>query len=88
MEEKRKKYKVNYTSGATSYGWDESCDTIKQVIRLIKDLKNEYTAEVLVYDYELGEFIFWKDSLTYKFYKDYIFTNKKRDLRTKNRLKK
>jgi hypothetical protein len=82
----KKKYKVSYESGATGYGWDESFDTIRQVELCITDLKSTYTANVTVFDYELGDFIFYKKALTFNFDIDFIFKNRKRDLRTKTRL--
>lgn len=84
----KKKYVVEYCSGASGYGDEYEVDTIEEVISLIKDSKDDYSAFVRVYDRKLGESIFWKDPLTYKFYIDLIFTNRKRDLRTKDRMKK
>jgi len=81
-----KKYAVSYTSGATGYGWDKTFDTIEQVEYCIEELVHEKTAEVTVFDRAFGDFIFWKDVLTYDFYIDFIFKNRDRDLRTKTRM--
>lgn len=83
-----KKYSVSYTSGATGYGWEEDCDTIDQAIALVGDKKDNYTAQVSVYDRQLHDFIFYKFCLTYNFDTDMIFKNRKRDLRTTTRLLK
>lgn len=82
----RKKYSVSYVSGATGFGWDEELDTIKEVEYCIVDFKDIYTAEVTVFDRELGDFVFYKRALTHDYDTDYIFKNVKRDLRTKTRL--
>lgn len=87
VEKECQKYKVSYTSGATGYGWEESFDTIQEVEFCIAELKENYTAYVYVFDYELGDFIFYKYPLTFKFDIDFIFTNNKRDLRTTTRMR-
>lgn len=81
------KYKIDYTSGATGYGWEEECRTINEVLTILDELRHEYSAKLSVWDRELNDFIYYKYSLTYKPETDLIY-NMNRDLRTKTRLAK
>lgn len=83
-----KKYSVNYTSGATGYGWQEDLDTITEVEYCIQEYKDIYTAQVSVFDRELGDYVFCKNALAHEYNTDFIFTNRNRDLRTSTRLVK
>jgi len=81
-----KKYEISYTSGATCYGWDRSCDTINEVEYLIEELRDTWNAMVHVWDNELHDFIFYKHALSnpeIDLLRDY-----NRDLRTTTRKRK
>ena len=81
---KHKKYSVDYCSGATGYGWSAEHDRLDEFEDFINEMRTEYTAAVRVYDYALGDFIFWKDTLTLKPRVDKLH-DVFRDMRTKNR---
>ncbi|WP_133014945.1 hypothetical protein [Clostridium cuniculi] len=81
------KYKVDYTSGTTGYGWEEECRTINEVLEILDEFKHNYSAKLSVWDRELNDFIYYKRPLTDKPETDLIY-NMNRDLRTKNRLRK
>ena len=79
-----KKYSVDYCSGATGYGWSHEYDRLDEFEDFIDEMRNEYTASVRVFDYDLGEFIFWKRTLSYKPEIDMLH-DLFRDMRTTNR---
>lgn len=79
-----KKYSVDYCSGATGYGWSEKYDRLDEFEDFIDEMRNEYTAAVRVFDYDLGDFIFWKRTLSYKPEIDMLH-DLFRDMRTTNR---
>lgn len=60
-----KKYTVNYTSGATGYGWEKKYERLDEFEDFINEKRKDYTARVTVWDEELEDFIFWKDTLTW-----------------------
>ncbi len=80
----RKKYTVDYASGATGYGWSEEFDRLEEFEDFIKEMRSEYTARVTVWDNELGDFVFWKDVLTYECRID-MLKSYDRDFRTTTR---
>lgn len=84
MAKEHKKYCVDYCSGATGYGWSEEHDRLDEFEDFINDMRKEFTAAVRVYDYQLGEFIFWKDTLTFEPRID-MLRCAVRDMRTKTR---
>lgn len=59
-----KKYYLEYTSGATGYGWGREFDRLDEFEDFINEMRNEYTAAVRVWDSELKTFIFWKRALS------------------------
>lgn len=65
-----KKYTVNYSSGATGYGWIKEYDRLDEFEDFVDEMRREYTARLTVYDVSVNEFIFWKDCLSYKPYID------------------
>lgn len=79
-----KKYGMDYCSGATGYGWSQEYDRLDEFEDFINEMRNEYTAAVRVYDYKLGDFIFWKDCLTFKPDID-LLHSPVRDMRTRSR---
>lgn len=58
-----KRYSISYTSGATGYGWDSYVNTITEVKREIKGIKDTYTARVTVFDSKINDFVFYKRAL-------------------------
>ena len=80
-----KKYKVSYESGATGFGWDEEVDTITEVIRLIENIRHDFTAKVTVFDSQFKDFVFYKRSLTHHCETDFIISVYDKDLRTRTR---
>lgn len=76
-----KKYVLNYTSGATGFGWEEEHDTINQPQYYIDSKRNDRNAAVTLWDNELHDFVFWKDCLTAIPSID-LLHNYQRDLRT------
>lgn len=79
-----KKYSVSYVAGSTGYGWENEYDRIDEFEDFVNEIRNEYTARLLVWDNEIEKFIFWKDCLTYKCKID-LLQSYDRDLRTKTR---
>lgn len=79
-----KKYSVSYCSGATGYGWKQEYDRLDEFESFIKEMRNEYTCEISVFDHELGDFIYWKRALCYEPEVNVMF-NLFRDLRTTTR---
>lgn len=61
----RKRYTIQYTSGATGYGWEQEMDTIEEVLDTIRLMYN-YTAELWVWDDVKRDHVYWKRVLTYK----------------------
>lgn len=63
----RKRYCVGYVSGATGYNWISYHDHLKDAERItmetVEDVPN---AEVTLFDYERGEFLYFKRALDYK----------------------
>lgn len=84
MEEKAKKYIVEYCSGATGYGWRCQHDRLDEFEGFIDQMRREYTASVTVWDNEIEDFIFWKDVLTFDTRIDMLH-DMNRDMRTKTR---
>ena len=84
MEKQHKKYSVDYCSGATGYGWTQEYDRLDEFEDFIDHLRHEVTAAVWVYDYQLGDFIFIKRTLTFEPEKDMLHDTF-RDMRTKTR---
>lgn len=78
------KYSVSYTSGATGYGWEAEHDRLDEFEGFINEMRKEYTAQVIVYDNQLEDFIFWKNCLTFKPSID-LLHSVGRDMRTKTR---
>lgn len=60
------RYSIAYTSGATGYGWEEERRTKAETLGVIQELRHEYTAFVRVWDEKKQDFVFWKDTLTFK----------------------
>ena len=85
--EKDMKYTVDYASGATGYGWSKEYEKLEDFEDFIKEMRNEYTAAVRVWDSELEDFIFWKDVLTWDCEID-MLKDFQRDFRTATRKKK
>ena len=79
-----KKYCLSYCSGATGYGWEEEYDRLDEFEDYIDEKRHDYTASVRVFDYQLGEFIFYKRTLTFEPEVD-LFRSGSRDFRTKTR---
>lgn len=79
-----KKYSVSYVAGSTGYGWEHEYDRIDEFEDFVNEIRDEYTARLLVWDNEIEKFIFWKDCLTYKCKIDLLHSYD-RDLRTKTR---
>ena len=79
-----KKYNVSYCSGATGYGWEEEYDRLDEFEGFVNQMRKEYTASVEVYDYQLEDFIFWKNVLTLEPDIDMLH-DVCRDMRTKTR---
>lgn len=86
-EEDMAKYTVDYTSGATGYGWTKEYDRLDEFEYFINEKRNDYTARVTVWDNELEEFIFWKDTLRWDCRID-MLKNFDRDCRTTTRKRK
>ena len=82
-----KKYNVQYTSGATGYGWSDDFDRLDEFEYFVNDIRKEYTAKLTVYDRTIKKFIFWKDCLTFTPYIDMLRSGV-RDMRTKTRMYK
>lgn len=79
-----KKYSVSYCSGATCFGWTEEHDRLDEFEDFIDEMRNEYTASVRVFDYSLGEFIFYKRALSFEPEED-LLHDLFRDMRTTTR---
>lgn len=84
---KHKKYVVDYTSGATGFGWKEEYDNLSEFESFINEMRSVYTVRLIVWDDKLQDFIFWKDSLTYKPSTD-MLGSPNRDMRTKTKQRK
>lgn len=82
-----KKYEVQYQSGATGYGWAEDFDSLAEVERFVNEMRHNCSAFVRVWDYGLGEFIFWKRAYSWEPVID-LLRNSRRDFRTKTRQSK
>ena len=78
------KYSVSYCSAPTGYGWEQKYDRISEFESFVNEMRRVPTAEVIVYDYELGDFIFWKRAMRYDPDIDMLHSVC-RDLRTKTR---
>lgn len=63
--ENRSRYTMDYTSGATGYGWSEDTNSLAEVKRCIKHFA-EYTMYFSVWDNKTHDFIYLKRVLTYK----------------------
>lgn len=81
---KYKKYSVDYCSGATGYGWSQDYNRLDEFEDFINEMRKECTAAVTVYDRQLGDFIFWKDCLTFEPSID-LLHSPVRDMRTRSR---
>ena len=79
-----KKYTVDYCSGATGFGWSDKFDRLDEFESLVFELASNYTAHVTVWDSQLGDFIFWKDTLSFEPRIDMLRSGL-RDMRTKDR---
>lgn len=79
-----KKYRVYYCSAPTGYGWEQEYDRISEFESFVNEMRREPTAEVSVWDAELGDFIFWKRAMRYDPCID-MLRGSSRDLRTTTR---
>lgn len=79
-----KGYILDYASGATGYGWRQECKRLSEAEDFINEMRYEKMARVTLWDKELGEYIFWKDILTFKPEIDKLHCIG-RDFRTKTR---
>lgn len=86
-EEDMAKYTVDYTSGATGYGWTREYDCLDEFEYFINEKRNDYTAKVTVWDNELQCFIFWKRALSWNCETD-MLKSTDRDCRTTTRKRK
>jgi len=84
MAKQHKKYHVYYCSAPTGFGWELEYDRISEFEDFVNEMRREPTAEVSVWDCELGDFIFWKRAMRY--YPDIdMLHHVMRDLRTTTR---
>lgn len=79
------KYAVHYTSGATGYGWRQEYNRLDEFEDFVNSMRREFTAQVIVWDDELQDFIFWKDCLTFTPSID-MLNSVMRDMRTTTRI--
>lgn len=78
------KYSVEYCSAPTGYGWRQEYDRISEFERFVNQMRREPTADISVWDNELGDFVFWKRAFRYEPDIDMLHSVC-RDLRTKTR---
>ena len=84
MAKQHKKYSVSYCSAPTGYGWTQEYDRVSEFESFVDEMRREPTADLSVYDNDLGDFIFWKRAMRYDPDID-MLRSSCRDLRTKTR---
>ncbi len=81
------RYTLSYCSGATGYGWAHETDRLDEIEPYINEKRRDYTASVTLWDSTVGDFIFWKDVLTYEPSIDDL-SRSDRDYRCKDKTRK
>ena len=60
------RYEVIYTNGSSGFQRTENLNTKEQVVRSIQPLRQEYGADIRVWDYSKDDHIFIKQSTCFK----------------------
>ena len=80
------KYIVDYTNGATGYGWRQEYNRLEDFEEFVNEMRTVATAYVTVWDTELKAFVYRKG---YGFKPDVdMLRNIMRDMRTTTRTRK